>query len=209
MWCCITCENKIDASDSKGNSMSHGENSTAVQHSLNFLRGEYLQIAQTSLPKGTIHLLGLYCGGHFKKIIQSSLIHTDRRPNPKNLIVSSEKRLTCDCHSWPGQSRADSLTILGWRCPVPPKPELGAHLPCQGVLAGLAAGAAEGESGPHQQLQIPVQINADVDEYRTWVYYLCLFEMTTVLIPAFCFDNIKTFLLIHFFFYASWKLSCA
>ena len=143
MWCCITCEKKTNASYSKGNSMIHGENSSAVHCRLNFLHRQYLQHAQTSLSKRTIHLLGLYSARHFKQVIQSYVIHTDRRPNPETLS-SVKKRLSCDWHSWPGRSRVGALTILGWRCPVPPKPELGARLPHRGAPARLAVGAAGG-----------------------------------------------------------------
>jgi len=62
----------------------------------------------------------------------------------KHLLSSVKKRLSCDWHSWPGRSRASGLAISGRRFPVPPKPEPGAHLPCPGAPAGLAAGAAGG-----------------------------------------------------------------
>lgn len=124
-------EKKIKASYSKGNSTTHGENSSAVQHRLDFLCSEYLQHAWTSLPTGTIHLLWLYSARHLKQVLQSSVIHTDHRANPRTFIVISEKRLRCDRHSWPERSRAGALSILGQRRPVPPKPELptGKHQP--------------------------------------------------------------------------------
>lgn len=111
---------------------------------LDFLHSEYLQHAWTSLPTGTIHLLWLYSARHLKQVLQSSVINTDHRPNPKTFIIISEKRLSCDRHSWPGRSRAGALTILGQRHPVPPKPELGVHLSHWEEPARLAAGAARG-----------------------------------------------------------------
>lgn len=72
--------------------MTHGEISSAVRFRLDFLHGEYLQHAWTSLPKGIINLSSLYSARHFKHAIQSYVIHTDRRPNPGTFIVISEKK---------------------------------------------------------------------------------------------------------------------
>lgn len=73
--------------------MMHRRNSLAVCCRLNFLHREYLQHTWTSLPKGSIHLVGLYSTRHIKQVTQNYVIHADHRPNPKMFIVSSQKKV--------------------------------------------------------------------------------------------------------------------
>lgn len=80
---------------------------------VDFLYREYLQHAQTSLPEGMIHVLGLYSTERFKQGTQSHVIHADHRANPEMLIATSEGVLCCDRHYVPGIHRAAACTIGG------------------------------------------------------------------------------------------------
>lgn len=178
--------------------MTYRENFSAVHHRLNFLHREYLQHTRTSLPKGTINLLGLYNAGHFKQVIQSYVIHTDRRPNPKTFIVISGKKAKLWLALLARKKQSRCPDYFGMKMSCSSKAWAGSTSSLPGSTGQARCRGSRGEPGLHQQLQIPVQINIDADEYRTWVYYLRVFEMMIILIAVFYFYNIKTFLLIYF-----------
>lgn len=157
----------MDASNSMGNSTIHGENSSAVCRRLNFLHGEYLQHARISLPKGTILLWGLRSTAHFKQVIQSCVIHTERRPNPNMFIVISDKKAKLWLALLARKKQSQCPDYIGMKMCCSSKARAGSTSSLRGSTCRARRRGSRGEPGPHQQLQIPVQINRDTDEYRT------------------------------------------